>query len=384
MTSQAFNHTKLYKAISTVQTLGIGISSWLSFSGIKKILPPSEGLTNDITAGLISVGMFCSMYTLLQSQKLMVELGTKSTTALATHLAAIVLMLGLSPPTNFIAQVADPAAIRDMQQAQKVAEEMGMEAITAFHSSASIVHLIDSTAKKMDTLRIAAEKGDLTGQAGCGAVCKKYGNFSSQLYAISEMIDGTSSEVEELSQRSGIALSKMQKATENDLPLSEQTLAFENSYREFANIYARLKTLNLHKQIEASLRRLQDESIAEDKHIRNSAEALKLADRQAQKLVNDIMVYVNDNTTPLKPLPAYKLDSPSVVSFRYWSSYIPQLSLSIALDMSFFATLWMLIALREFDNRDDLEDTSFKMKDLNTLADAMRSMMDARNKGDDE
>lgn len=373
--NQQFSESPLSKAIGVAQIGCIAASTAMSHSGLKKILPSSDGFMSEFWAATACAGMFCSMYILWQSQKMLfVRLGTKSRKAIVAHIGAAVLMLGLSPPTNYIAQVTERAAVRDMHFAQKRAEEKGMEAVSSFHSAANIVHFINSTATKMDGLAVSAERGDLTGISGRGNVWKRYISYRDQLHALSSMIQDAEAEVEELMQRSDIVLGTMRKATENDLPLDTQVIAFEAAYRDFGNIYAKLVTLNIHKLIETSLLRLQDSAVVTGSGVKNSTQALKLADKQARKLVNDIIEYVTSNATHLNPLPAYKLDSPSIVSFRYWRDYIPQLCLSIALDMSFLVTLWLLIALREYEEDEGSDNNTFNLKQLETLASALQAI----------
>lgn len=149
---------------------------------------------------------------------------------------------------------------------------------------------------------------------------------------------------------------------------------FEERYRDFSMLYSELSSLNLNRQIEASLKRLQDAYMASDINVKNSQEALRLANRTANKLIGEITEYINNNSTPMQALPAYKLDSPAIVSFRYTLDYWVQLMLSFALDLVPLIIVWTLIAARQHSEEEGLDNPTFDMKQLTVLAEAMKAI----------
>lgn len=353
----------------------IGTSSLLSYSCFKVILP-GEGWEKEASAIMLTLALFCCMYVLWASQKtIFVQLGTKSKTALFTHIFGVLLILGLSPPSNFIAQVWESASVRDMHSAQKLAETRAAEVASSFHAAAKTANLIVNQANKMQAHANAAERGDLTGVPGRGAAWKTYIGYRDSLNSIAELIRKNVAEADDLIQTMDLALGQMRKATENNLPLGDQVVMFEERYRDFSMLYSELSSMNLNRQIEASLKRLQDAYMAPDAGVQNSKEALRLANRTANKLIGEINEYINNNTIPLQPLPAYKLDSPAIVSFRYLFDYWVQLILSFALDLAPLVVVWMLAAARQYSDDEGISNETFDLKQLTTLADAMQKMM---------
>jgi len=183
------DETERLLEITRLPSIGImGTSSVLSYFCFLVILP-GDGWQKELSAILLTLALFCCMYVLWASQKtVFAQIGAKSKTAIFTHIAGVLLILSLSPPSNFIAQVWQSASIRDMHSAQKLAEIRASEVTSSFHSAAKTANLILSQANKMQAHADAAARGDLTGVPGRGAVWKTYIGYRDSLNSIAELI----------------------------------------------------------------------------------------------------------------------------------------------------------------------------------------------------
>ncbi len=335
----------------------MAVSSITTFQGLNVILP-GEGAMHYGTATVLAGATFAGLHTIWTHQKeVFVEMASKhiKRSTLALHIAGAATAFCLSTPTTYISMVWEDASIRDAQFAQQRAEDQGNDIKRDFHGAASITHFIEGKANTMNDLAKAAKRGDLSGYPGTGVTYKRYISIGEQLTNLSDLIKNSQADFEDGIQRMDVAHRKMRQAieTEDKRPLSETVTAFEAGYREYSHIYTAMAAVTLGDQIQRSLDGVLESAIVADDLKPEIRKSLQLAERQAARTVGEISEYVQTKHVTINPLPAYRLDSPAIVSFRYLREYWVQAIFSFALDGCLLIAIWMQVQARRADRFDD-------------------------------
>lgn len=361
----------------------MGTSSLTSMIGFHVILPGDDFFHYGMT-GALSFGVAAGLRSLWSNQSnVFVPLATQGLkkSALVFHIATLSGAIALSTPTTYVGLTWYDASLRDMQVALQRAEEYGDVIRQGYHGAASISNFIDSKADQMDSLATAASKGNLTKFPGEGLIWRRYLTLRDDLRTVSSLTTNSRSGFDDGEQQLSIAHRKMRMAieseTENDL--AHVVTNFEEGYRQYTAAYTAMASISLGDQIQTSLDGLLESPIADKPKKAEIREALRRAERTASRTVGDISEYIQKKQVTVKALPAYRLDSPAIVSFRYIKDYWMQAVFSFALDTCLLVGVWgQILARRAARYEDDL--TSYNDNEVRLIKDIADEVAELRNK----
>jgi len=346
-------HTQIEQAnkeTSSFLTFIFLVSTLLSGVGLHAMLPNDDWMHYTQVFTLSGAVFACLKLIWTYQIRLFVPLAadSPSNSTLTAHLGAVILTVCLSMPTTYTGMAWIMSSEYDMGVHYSEAVKKGMDAKRSFHAAASIQSFIESQMAKMDELSINARLGGYSGQAGEGQIFRTYRDARDSLAQLLALLKQNREQFEVNDGRLDIAQSKMRAADESDLPLAEKETAFEQAYRNHADIYTEIMETDLTRQIKTSLNSFLDTAHPPHKTNGNKKKALELAQRQVRRIAGDIAAYVQSNEVALRPIEPYQLASPAIVSFRYIREFWVQAALSFALDLSVLIAVWMQIsALRK-------------------------------------
>ena len=363
------------------------VSTITSFMGLRVIMP-GEGLWRDCSAAMIAIGgVFCCLYILwTNQQKIFAELDPtgRSQLAIVSHVATVLLVLMLSTPSSYIAMVWEDASEMDMANAKVLAEEYANQASSANEAAAGIAQYINTLADEMDQNAESARNGEMTGVGGEGPIYLRYRQMARQLRSTSALIFRSREEAESINQRADISLRQMRKAIDSDLPLDQKVSDFEAAYRDFSQHYVRLSNIDLKELVETDLSRLTYSKVLLETRVKNGKKAMDLVNAEARRLVGQISEHIQTKAIKIRPLPAYALSSPSIVSFKYCLDYWVQLGLAAATDLTSLLTIWLLMAARHQARNYGDHDKLYSPNEIALLGRSLDSILKARESAKEE
>lgn len=327
-------------------TLIVIVTTIMSALGLHAYLPGNDWVHYTQVA-MLSIGTFACLKSIWTYQiRVFIPLAVcnLSWTALFSHLGGVCIVVAISSFTTYVGITFGMTSEHDMHAAQARTSEMTTEAKSNHLAASSVKGLIDSQAEKMDGLAKDARLGKLSGTVGEGSVYQTYAQTRDSLKRLSAQIDDNQNEFETDVARLSIVQGKMRSILESELSLADKVVAFEATYRKQADLYTALTERDLSRQIEASLNSFLAQAMSPERSDGNVRVALRMAQNQAQDTVRNINSYVQAEITPLSPMPAYRLASPAIVSFRYVDEFWMQFALALALDLSLLIVVWMQIA----------------------------------------
>ena len=140
-----------------------------------------------------------------------------------------------------------------------------------------------------------------------------------------------------------------------------------------------MASISLGDQIQTSLDGLLESPIADKPKKAEIREALRRAERTASRTVGDISEYIQEKQVTVTALPADRLDSPAIVSFRYIKDYWMQAVFSFALDTCLLVGVWgQILARRAARYEDDL--TSYNDNEVRLIKHIADEVAELRNK----
>ncbi|PCJ47379.1 MAG: hypothetical protein COA74_11705 [Gammaproteobacteria bacterium] len=337
------------------------VSTIMSGIGLNAMLPSDDWL-HYMQVFILSGAVFSCLKLIWTFQiRLFIPLASDkpSNTTIFAHLSAVMLTIFLSMPTTYTGMAWIISSEYDMSVHYNLAVDKGMDAKRNFFAVASIKSFVESQSEKMDEHAQTAKQGGYSAQAGEGQIYRTFKNAHDSLSQLVALIEQNREGFDSNVQRLGIAQNKMRHAIESEgLTLDEKVTAFEQAYREHADIYAQIMELDLARQIETSLNSFLDSALPPQKTKGNAKKALQLSQRQVRKVAGDIAQYVQAKAVVLRPISSYQLASPAVVSFRYAQQFWVQVALSAALDLSILIAVWMQIAALRKGRANSLTNNS--------------------------